>query len=281
MRAAAALKITKSKDEIIIERSVFASRKKGRLAKVSTGKELFNRSVPKSGTSDKSGDKTSDQSTGKGELSNEAKYWRNTYMEMKREQHQEIKNVEELLKLTLDRETQLLAYARLLERKIDSIIDPLHGNQNQRDTKQSNNNNNNTESTTALSTKLEEQRKLLRLYELMTGVSVKLESANTGNANAKSSGEDMGLFLCTVKNKIQRSAIRFSLLKSLEEEKDADDDEDAMRDDGTSCQFVPLANIEKFPDYLRDAIDFEPNMGPILLSDILSCMFEEEEEEEE
>ena len=65
-----------------------------------------------------------------------------------------------------------------------------------------------------------------------------------------------------------------------EEEKDADDDEDAMRDDGTSCQFVPLANIEKFPDYLRDAIDFEPNMGPILLSDILSCMFEEEEEEE-
>ena len=119
MRAAAALKITKTKDEIIIERSVFASRKKGRLAKVSKGKELVNRSASKSGVSDKNGEKPGDQATGKGELSNEAKYWRKTYREMKREQHQEIKNMEELMKLTLDRETKILAYARLLERKID------------------------------------------------------------------------------------------------------------------------------------------------------------------
>ena len=138
IRNARDVRLTEGGDsEIIIDRSVYASRKNGRLAEILTsmGPVKESRGGAGAGASDSTRDMTI-----------EAKYWRNLYMTLKQENNEDIQDIDSLLQLTLDREGQLLAYARLLERKIDSIIAPLQD----------------SAESIELSKKLDTQRKLLR-----------------------------------------------------------------------------------------------------------------------
>ena len=249
--AAGQVKVTDQGREMILQRTAFQSRKDGKVCTVSKGKErLTKKATSSSGSGSKSsssGSSSKVQESNEEDTttasSNEAKQWRMAYMDLKKEQYNEKKEMEELLRLTLDREAQLSSYARLLSRKIDSLIDPIGDS---------------SEEAKELSAKLEEQRKLLRLYEIMTGIS----------AREDEDPERKGGYVCTIKNRMQKKATRFSLRK----------DKNASSVD-TSCHFVPLANIESLPDYIQTPIDFEPNMAPVLLADVLSSLYAEDEEE--
>lgn len=252
--AAGQVKVTDQGREMILQRTVFQSRKDGKVCTVSKSKERLTKKASSS-SSGSGGGSSSSSSGGNRKMqesseeepsaasSNEAKQWRMAYMDMKKEQYNEKNEMEELLKLTLDREAQLSSYARLLSRKIDSLIDPIGDS---------------SEEAADLSAKLEEQRKLLRLYEIMTGIS----------AREDEDPERKGGYVCTIKNRMQKKATRFSLRR----DKKAPSVE-------TSCHFVPLANIESLPDYIQTPIDFEPNMAPVLLSDVLSTLYADDDEE--
>lgn len=129
-------------NDIIIDRSMYASRKNGRLASITSSLEPSKETRP--------GDSMRDMTI-------EAKYWRNLYMTLKQEHNEDLQDMDSLLQLTLDREAQLLTYARLLERQVDAIIAPLQD----------------TAESLELSKKLDTQRKLIHFYETMTGLSVK------------------------------------------------------------------------------------------------------------
>jgi hypothetical protein len=162
IRSARDVRATEGADnEVIIDRSVYASRKNGRLAEI-----MSSMGPPKDS---RAGDVMR-------EMTIEAKYWRNLYMTLKQENNEDVQDMDSLLQLTLDRESQLLAYSRLLERKIDSIIAPLQD----------------TVESIELCKKLDTQRKLLRFYETMTSVSVKRKPGTD------SGGADLGM-CCVVR----------------------------------------------------------------------------------
>ena len=229
---------------MVLDRNVFASRKGGKVAVVTKGRKRMqkkSKDVGEGGATISNKDKEEAQNATS--LSNEAKHWRMAYMNLKKEQYTEKNEMEELLKLTLDRESQLASYGRLLSRKVDSLLDPIGDS---------------TEAAKELSVKLEDQRKLLRLYEILTGITAKEDDVT----------ERRGGYVCTVKNRVHKKASKFSLRK----------DNEASNLD-TSCHFVPMANLENLPDYLQTAIAFEPNMAPVILTDLLSKLSGEDEEE--
>jgi hypothetical protein len=155
-------------NEIIIDKSVYASRKNGRLATITSSLDT----------------KEGNSVAGNGEMTIEAKYWRNLYMTLKQENNDDIHDLDNLLQLTLDREQQLQSYARLLEHKIDTIIAPLQD----------------TSASVELSKKLESQRKLLRFYETMTSLAVKRRAGtDSGNADL-----DDSVYECRISNRLNR-----------------------------------------------------------------------------
>ena len=238
------LRVQEGAGGMVLERKVFASRKDGKVAVISKGKERLQKKS-KDGASGARSKEMEDGQDSSTSLSNEAKHWRMAYMNMKKEQYAEKNEMEELLKLTLDRESQLASYGRLLSRKVDSLLDPIGDS---------------TEAAKELSAKLEEQRKLLRLYEILTGIVAKEDD----------DADRRGGYVCTVKNRVHKKATKFSLRK---------DSKAANKD--TSCHFVPLANLENLPDYVHTAIDFEPNMAPVILTDLLCKLLEDGDSEDE
>ena len=94
-------------------------------------------------------------------------------------------------------------------------------------------------------------------------------------------------FVCTVKNSVQKRAVRFALSMLLDEEdlirqrkKRKDTGESEVDEEISAITYTPRANVEMLPDYLQSVLSFEPDMAPVLLSDVLGALYEDEEEEE-
>ena len=81
-------------NDIIIDRSMYASRKNGRLATITSSFDTAKET--------RAGDTMRDMTI-------EAKYWRNLYMTLKQENNEDVQDADNLLQLTLDREAQLLS----------------------------------------------------------------------------------------------------------------------------------------------------------------------------
>jgi hypothetical protein len=181
------------------------------------------------------------------DLSIEAKYWRNLYLTLKQENNEEYQDVESLLQLTIDREAQLMTYARLLERKVDSIIAPV-GDDSE---------------SIELSRKLELQRKLLRFYETMGSITIDRKEAKEGESSI-----DDSLYTCTLKNRLHRVSASFSLRRQETLSKGR-----ASHEEAEICNFVPLVNQDIMPAYLQSAIDCEPSMAPVILTDVMQALY--------
>lgn len=204
-------------DEIIIDRSMFASRKKGKLSEVTLEeKSAVGKPVHLNHHSK--------------ELSAEAKFWKQKFEILKREKNEEEEDLEHLLEITAEREAKLIELARLLERKIDHMSTPAGS------------------SGSETYSKLENQRKLLRFYELMTGMTI-------------SESERDNQILCTMKNRMKRLVTRFAI--------------EVPEKENQEISYVPLANISLLPEYLQGEIACEKAAVPVIIGDILQSLFEE------
>ncbi len=99
---------------------------------------------------------------------------------------------------------------------------------------------------------IEKLRKSNNFYEVMTSMSVSQEGDKS--------------FVCTLKNKVQRTATRFKVTINP--------------DSQTDFQFIPVANVNMLPEYLQSEIFCESIMAPVLMGDILQSLYEEDKDEE-
>lgn len=191
-------------------------------------------------------------------------YWKKRYNDLKNNKDPLMKSLESDMLAAFEREDQALAYVRKLESKIER----LEAKGSDVSTK-----------TTELKKKIEQRRKHLDFMEWFTSMTIKRgEDENAG-------GRDE--FVCTVKNAVQKKATRFSLSLLLEEEdlirnrKKQKDTGESETEDESSITYTPRANAELLPEYLQNVLSFEPDMAPVLLADVLSVLYADEDEDKD
>ena len=209
-------------DTLIIDRTKFASRKRGRISVISRGKERMS---------------IKDESLHE-EVSGEVTFWRDKYETLKLVKSSAEKELETQLELMTEREAKLEIYAKLLEQKIEIMKEC--GHQQPRGD---------------LNDKLDGYRKKLSFFEMMTSMTVKCDE------NCE--------YVCTVKNKLKKTATRFKIVTSDES------DESVLTTTVTDVQYAPIANADLLPEYLQSEISFEIAMAPVLLGDILQSLYED------
>jgi hypothetical protein len=164
----------------------------------------------------------------------DADFWKKKYLEVKTLRDEAEDDLDQQILISKERETALLRYSDLLQQKIrimqgksgDSVID------SKTDGK-------------LYAEKVESQRKLLSFFELMTSMTVT---------------EEQGTMVCTLKNRVKRKALRFSI-------------KDSGIDD---LDYVPKANIDVLPEYMQSELTFERNMAPVLLADALQALYDDD-----
>jgi hypothetical protein len=254
--------ISESKKEIDSPGSVKSRRSLG-----SVGSSSSRAGGSKTGGSNKGkGSGWGDDNDGSLASDAEVNYWRKRYNDLANSKDPLMKRLEGEMLSAFDREDQTLAYVRKLESKIGKLEEK--GSDASSKTKE-------------LTKKIEKRRKLLEFMEWLTSMSIKKEEGIGG------SSDDLEEFVCTVKNAVQKRATRFSLVTVIDEEdiirrrKQKKDSGEGTSHDSPSITYTPKANAELLPEYLQNVLSFEPDMAPVLLSDVLAEIYKDDEEEEE
>ena len=192
-------------------------------------------------------------------------YWKRRFNDLKNNKDPLMKSLESDMLAAFEREDQALSYVRKLESKIERL-----------ETKGSDANI----KTKELTDKIESRRKRLEIMEWFTGMTIK-----QGGQMSTDGKEE---FVCTVKNAVQKKATRFALSLLLDEEeffrqrkKRKDSGENSAEGDISAITYIPRANAEMLSEYLQSVLSFEADMAPVLLSDVLGALYEEEEEDGE
>jgi hypothetical protein len=97
----------------------------------------------------------------------------------------------------------------------------------------------------------------LKLYETITGVTLKMDSNE---------------YICTMKNGMSRLVTRFGVKIRQEQDIPVDADHD------NDMQFRPVGNVHLLPEYLRSEVECSSEMAPVLLGDIIRCVYEEQQQ---
>ena len=192
-------------------------------------------------------------------------YWRKRFNDLKNNKDPLMKSLENDMLAAFEREDQALAYVRKLESKVERLENK--GSDAGNKTKE-------------LTEKIESRRKRLDFMEWFTGMTIKREEEVGADGREE--------FVCTVKNAVQKKATRFSLSLLLDEEdlirqrkKMKDLGEGEADEETSTITYTPRANAEMLQEYLQNVLSFEPDMAPVLLSDVLGVLYADEEEEEE
>ena len=129
---------------VMIDRTQFASRKRGRIAVITKSKDLLD-GTPSGGPLEEL------------DTNSEANFWRDKYEKLRSEKSNAEEELERELEITTEREQKLDSYAKLLEKKVQQLIG-----------------NGSSASSSAGST-VESLLKKVVFYEAMTSMSVKLQ----------------------------------------------------------------------------------------------------------
>lgn len=225
-----AIPVRESSGMVVIDRSNFASRKRGRIASVSSATKEFPdfASLVKADSSP----------------SAEADFWREKYETLRALQEESQQELEKELEVSQQKEKKLEQMIVLLKKKGEST------NVNGKADKENNivgNANTGNSLTGNNDVELQRLQTLVKFYERMTAMTIVADKSNAKKMN------------CTVKNKIQRKLIKFSVEES---------------EDG-SVNYTPVANSDFLPEYLQNEISFEVNMAPVVMGDVLSNLYDE------
>lgn len=184
----------------------------------------------------------------------------------------ESKKMKSELNKIKQRDMQLEEYAALLEAKNEILVKEIK----QLKEAQVSNTHTVTSATSSssdnnekLESDLENTRKIVSFYELMTCMKVEYHpsvtatgsTATTVNNTQPKSNE----YTCTIKNKVQRIATRFVLRTPIPNTATSQ-----------NLDFLPKANVIYLPEYLRAHVNFEATNAPVMMGDILLSLFNEE-----
>ena len=209
-------------DALVIDRTKFASRKRGRISVITRGSDTLN-------VKDESKDV---------EISAEVAFWREKYESLRLVKSGAEEELEEQLQLVTEREGKLEKYANLLEQKIEILKDHIP-----------------LQSKDDLNEKLNGYRKKLCFFETMTSMTVKCD--------------DSEIYICTIKNRLRKTATRFQIVLNDGDEKTV------LLSETPDINYAPIANSNLLPEYLQSEISFESDMAPVLMGDILQSLYED------
>ena len=199
-------------DEVVlIDRSQFASRKRGKIAVVSKSMDVHTGPLR-----DVDGNA-------------ESIFWREKYEKLRAEHSAGAEEIENQLAITIEREDKLDKYAKLLEKKIEKLLDSAP-----------------QASSNDLIDKLDAMRKKLAFYERMTSLTVKMDSDDQ--------------FICTTKNNVKKVSSRFKIV---------------LKEGEPNIDFAPIANPNLLPEYLREEIECESAMLPVIMGDVLQSLYDD------
>ena len=214
----------------------------------------------------------------------EALSWKDKINKVIQLKDEDIEDLENQLKLVNQRSQLMIDYIKTLEGQLQNAISS-HGNNNMNSTTQivqalqaqfdkiqddSNlklgvsNNNSTTTSVPTLTDdeskkKIQSLEKIIKFYEYLTSCKVRMPDEQAADSKTEK-------FLCTRKNSINRSVIKFLMYDNPE------NDQESI--------FVPKANMELFPAYLQGEILFESKMAPVILGDLLQALYEDKDQNE-
>ena len=92
----------------------------------------------------------------------------------------------------------------------------------------------------------------VQYYKFLTNISLELED------NGKTC-------VCTARNRAKKRLTKFSLTKAIEQEK------------SNELNYAPLANAHLLPEYLQTELTFEKDLSTVLVADVLSALYNDEE----
>ena len=140
---ASRIEVEEHEDRVFIDRSHFASRKRGRIAVVSKSRDLIGSPLEEI------------------DGNSEAGFWRAKYEQLRAERRDAEEDLEQQLEIALQREAKMDAYSKLLEKKVELLQ---AGKVSRTDA-------------TELADKLEVLRKTLAFYEQLTSSTVRVDSS--------------------------------------------------------------------------------------------------------
>ncbi len=181
--------------------------------------------------------------------SDETLFWKNSYYEMKKLRTEAEKDLETERQLRHSNDDVLKQTRSLVQQQTETSLK--NGQE-----KSSSSSSTSTETQQAAMNSEDEKEQLLKiikLYETMTAMSVKLKNDK---------------YCCTMKNSETRQAVRFLIYESSTEEGE--------------LVYEPSANTEILPEYLaEEALSFVPLLGPVLLGDVIASLFVAEDNEDD
>ena len=209
-------------ETLIINRSNFASRKRGRISVLSRGRDRL---------------EVNDDNM-QCEVAKEVAFWREKYESLRSVNTTADGEFEAQLELMTEREGKLEKYVKLLESKIDLLLERNHEG-----------------SGVDLEEKLDGYRRKISFFETMTSMTVKCDEKEE--------------YVCTIKNKVKKIATRFRIKLTGE------NDVVTPASTADDVRYTPMANSNLLPEYLQSEISFETNMAPVLMGDILQSLYDD------
>ena len=173
----------------------------------------------------------------------EVEYWKERCNKIERMRDESERDLLELRQLKVESDVLFEKKIKLLDQKITLTTEEIINL-----TKQTKQRNKNCEN-------CQELMKQIQIYELLSGIKIKKEEENN--------------YLCTIINKKKKIITFKILIDRLNEKNDSE------------VEYEPILIDNTFPEYLQSSLAFEKSMGPMLLSDLLSTLYPQDEEEGE
>lgn len=185
--------------------------------------------------------------------------------------YESINHESKKLKSELDkmkqREIQLEEYSALLETKNETLAKEIKQLKVQMKSSPvaTSSTTSSSEKNDKLETDLENIRKIVSFYEIMTCMKVEYHPSITTTISSSNNQTKSDEFTCTIKNKLKRIATRFVLRTPS-----------PSTASNQNLDFLPKANVMYLPEYLRAHVNFEATNAPVMMGDILLSLFNEE-----
>ena len=201
--------------------------------------------------------KTGD-SWGDGRKDEEAHFWKERFQRLRKEKSKELQALEADLAGAIQKEESAAKACALLEGKIRALEAG--------------------DGADVSVDKLAEQRRLLAFYELMTSMVVKV-APQTAEGGAREE------YVCIVKNPLQRQAVQFTIANTAHSSSSSSSGDSSVTDaggesDAPGVEFVPMANMDMLPEYLRATISCERDYCPVIIGDVLAALHQDDADQE-
>lgn len=186
--------------------------------------------------------------------SDEVSYWQEKCSKIQRMRDEAENDLTELRRLKEESDNIFTKKITLLEQKLSLTSEELvRLSTNNNSSSSSSSTNNNTSQNSQICQNCQncdELKKQNNIFELLSGIKLK----KIGEENK---------YLCTIKNETTKTVVKFTI---------------SINSNTNEVEYEPISNSNILPEYMRSSLAFDKTMGPMLLADLLSSIYPQDDE---